>query len=83
MVQISFPTISGIVVTVNSDDIASLEAGGAWTFVTMNDASFYRSPAPIELFELTIANGGGPVLLEPLPPTADQLGAPAPPADDG
>jgi hypothetical protein len=75
MGDITFPTVSGGPdqadwVTVNSDDIATLEQAGGVTVVTMKGGPrpvIFRSPAPIELLTQGVDTGTQPV--EPLAPT--------------
>lgn len=63
MADITFPLLSGGDVTVDVADIVSVQPAGGATLVNMkNEPLPYRSPAPHELIEQAIANGGGPVL---------------------
>lgn len=68
MGQITFPVLSQPAwVTLDTNEIESLEATGAYTTVTQTGGLMWRSPAPIELFQQAIRTGEQPV--EPLQPT--------------
>lgn len=62
MVDITFPLTSGDMITVDSANIQDMQKAGSLTVVHMPGGLFYRSPAPLELFEIAIASGGGPVV---------------------
>ena len=64
MATITFPTQQSGDVTLDLDDIQSIEAAGIVTIVTVLGGHPYMSPAPIEMFELTLAQGGGEVPID-------------------
>ena len=77
MATITFPTLDAAAVTVDVDDITELQPAGALTIVIVQGGHFYRSPAPIELFEVALQEGATAVALQtsgPFPP---------PPPDEG